>query len=84
MSWRPTATDKAILGLAIPALGALAIDPADEINQGSIATNAPEPPPPEEPEEPPAEESEAPPEGETEGEAAPETSDEETPEKEGE
>ncbi|MEN8149303.1 MAG: Re/Si-specific NAD(P)(+) transhydrogenase subunit alpha, partial [Planctomycetota bacterium] len=29
--------------------GALSIDPADEINQGSIAVNAPPPPPPEEP-----------------------------------
>jgi NAD(P) transhydrogenase subunit alpha len=62
--------------------GELAVDGGDEINQGAIAVNAPEPPPPEEPEEPEA------PAEEPAGEAKPaddagETT-EKTPEKEGE
>ena len=65
--------------------GALVIDPDDEINQGSIAVNAPEPTPPEEPEAEPVSESEPgegePGEGDAPAEGEPTL---ETPEKEGE
>ncbi|MEN8149110.1 MAG: hypothetical protein ABFS86_04760, partial [Planctomycetota bacterium] len=60
--------------------GALSIDPADEINQGSIAVNAPPPPPP--PEEPTAEE--AAPEDPAEPEEPEVPAGDEAPDEEGE